>query len=831
MTDATTQQSNEGQNNLDRLKEDATKTHEEQAARDKQKREQTLRENVTAFIGDVGLKIEFDLTNLDDIKLEARCPITWDTLTDDEQATLSEIHNPVRLAAMYNDLDSTARAVVDRIYDLNDVVIDFRQKLLFDIVDEYRELQNVWNEEHKTSFTKSKDRTRLVVSFAALYVTASTESERTHYTYIVNEFLTVSGMNKGEWEKLIKEGYRQQKRERKKEQQSAGPEQNQSRSYSDPEFVHGGQPGNLPIVSIHTPDGLGGVMPKKDNEIADEIVTHLKGDEVRAYRHGRNLMVIQPAGDNHLITELVTEKTMKTVINRSCTVTKLVPAIIDGKEKYKVVTVPSASKDICNDILFAPRKLDVFAELKFVTPSPYVHDGKVHYEAGYNADSKIYTNGLALCDLKRSGSVEEAIAILMHYLGEVPFKTDADVENALSLMLTPIIRPMLPTDMPPLFCVEAASEGSGKTYLAQMLLAPTFGFKAQTTSAPSGETDFKKVLFSLVHSSSLFVIFDNLSGDRILNSPSLAEHITSQRKTDRLLFTQSMGVFDNWGITICTGNNTMFSNELIDRSVSVELISPANKNAMEDFTRDPLKHVITDTAYRSEVLGALVTIVENWIQQGMPENPNARHRHRGWSRTVGGVLMSVGLGDNFLRNDKSVRERKMTDWGAFDSALNEIIMKLGIKKVYSERECFISANDTVFNICSFDPEEDDDDKSMNLLGGIIEERWGKDKPAKQTAKRRVTELLQKASGRTFANGKCLHHKGSHRGKHYFWIENKATPEQWKNLVTWLIQEGYRYDDIPDEDVPDDLKELYNEQKVKNYSETANSTDTADDVLL
>jgi hypothetical protein len=72
-------------------------------------------------------------------------------------------------------------------------------------------------------------------------------------------------------------------------------------------------------------------------------------------------------------------------------------------------------------------------------------------------------------------------------------------------------------------------------------------------------------------------------------------------------------------------------------------------------------------AQRGRLLGALITLVRRWIDDGRPEGPVRLGSFEAWSRVVGGVLAIAGV-PGFLadRQDESeVADPDEAEWSAF----------------------------------------------------------------------------------------------------------------------------------------------------------------------
>ncbi len=117
-------------------------------------------------------------------------------------------------------------------------------------------------------------------------------------------------------------------------------------------------------------------------------------------------------------------------------------------------------------------------------------------------------------------------------LVDFPFVAEVDRTHAVAALVLPFVRPAIdgPT---PLHLVEAPTEGTGKSLLADVLVRVATGRAAQPTTLPRGDDATRKKITALLADAPAAVVLDNLAG--LVDSPSLAAALTATTWADRRL--------------------------------------------------------------------------------------------------------------------------------------------------------------------------------------------------------------------------------------------------------------------------------------------------------
>lgn len=312
--------------------------------------------------------------------------------------------------------------------------------------------------------------------------------------------------------------------------------------------------------------------------------------------------------------------------------------------------------------------------LSGITRAPILHrDGTIGTRSGYDEVSELMycpEPGLDLIPIPEFPSSEEVRAcvdLLLGVLSEFPFADEASRTNAMALLFTLLMRPVI-TGHVPLAVIDAPMQGTGKTLLAKVLSTIAVG-GASSESIPSKNDadEWRKKVTSILLSGSLFVLLDNIPDNTTIDSPVLAALLTSNEWSDRLLGKNSSVRLPANVVWAATGNNLKVGGDMPRRSYSIRLDANAERPwERKGFkVRDLEEHVQSE---RGNLLSAALTIIRAWYTNGCPiaDVPKLGSFDE-WARTVGSVLKFAGI-NGFLENlarTQVVQNEANEEWLAF----------------------------------------------------------------------------------------------------------------------------------------------------------------------
>jgi hypothetical protein len=267
---------------------------------------------------------------------------------------------------------------------------------------------------------------------------------------------------------------------------------------------------------------------------------------------------------------------------------------------------------------------------------------------GYDAGARVYTldHGLRVRD---DMTPEECRAVFADLLVDYPFKTNADMQNAVSMIVTLFARPAL--DLAPMFYVGAGDAGTGKSKLLRDTLAVAVtGTEAKGTQPKNSEEEMRKWLDSIVRSGTPVAFVDNLPAGSLLESGSLAATVTFPILNMRILGETREVTARNVLTMAVTGNNVRLSQELMRRTVPVILYWPEGKPERRTDFQHPYAKSYAQSK-RPEVISACMSAFKRWQEAGghEPVGIPAMGSFEQWHTVVGGMMQAMGY-DEFLGN-------------------------------------------------------------------------------------------------------------------------------------------------------------------------------------
>lgn len=295
-------------------------------------------------------------------------------------------------------------------------------------------------------------------------------------------------------------------------------------------------------------------------------------------------------------------------------------------------------------------------------------DGTLLQRAGYDGRTGLYLAPKVTMEPvpERPGpdDVDRARQFLLHdLLGNFPWVDRASRANYIALLVSQILRPYLRC-LTPLGLISATTQGSGKTLLTD-IVGYLFGFKGQTWT--KNEAELRKAITSLLTGPHAVLVFDNLKEGTAIDSPVLADLLTSDSWSDRVLGTNTTFEAPNDRLWLANGNNIRIGGDVATRTVLVGLRPMmARPELRTDFEIPDLNEWIKDPDNRAVLLRHLLILVMDWIQCGALRAVIAMRNYSTWARAAGGFCTHHGI-DGFLENVQDVRELDDEDaqWTAF----------------------------------------------------------------------------------------------------------------------------------------------------------------------
>lgn len=404
------------------------------------------------------------------------------------------------------------------------------------------------------------------------------------------------------------------------------------------------------------------------DELSAEVVGHLQRANdppmlfVRAGRPTR----VRADEQGRPIIEVVDPEHLKVTAAETCRFGRTM------KEGGFVPTPPPI--DLMRSILAA--RSWPFPALTGITEAPILRpDGLFHTNPGYEAQTKLYHWTTVTYEPVPAAPTGEEVAaarqVIDDLLADFPFDTVADRGNAWGLLITPLVRSIIEGQVP-MALLDAPEPGTGKGLLAQVFTTIATGRPAAMQPLPANGEELEKRITALLMCGAGFIVFDNVDGT--ISSHVLAAALTADTWQGRILGQSTTIDVPNRATWLATGNNIDVGGDLARRCYRIRLDArQARPWAREGFRHPDLLGYVK--RHRTEILGALCTIIRSWWVAGRPmaNSVSAMGTYTPWVRTVGGILEHAGV-DGFLANLHEFHasaDHEASAWCAFLTAWRE----------------------------------------------------------------------------------------------------------------------------------------------------------------
>lgn len=234
---------------------------------------------------------------------------------------------------------------------------------------------------------------------------------------------------------------------------------------------------------------------------------------------------------------------------------------------------------------------------------------------------------------------ERAGEILSESVSTFPFVTPGDLSACLALIMTALLRRVLPAA--PLGAVTASTPATGKSKLVDVVAAIATGRHCPVTGLGSTAEELEKRIDSLLLKGDLLASFDNV--DRPVKSDVLCQVTTQAEKSIRVMGLSKIVDAPTNVFLLMTGNNLTLVGDLVRRCLVVHLDAGCERPELRKFDRDAVAYVLTR---RREFIRAALLISKAYLDAGCPEvDALPFGSFEVWDRMVRRPLMWAGLAD------------------------------------------------------------------------------------------------------------------------------------------------------------------------------------------
>jgi len=257
----------------------------------------------------------------------------------------------------------------------------------------------------------------------------------------------------------------------------------------------------------------------------------------------------------------------------------------------------------------------------------------------------------------------EAMDVLNGLLAEFEFVGEESRSVALSMLLTPVCRGIIP--MAPMHAVTAPTPGSGKSYLSRLASLIATGAPCPVIPPARDEDELEKRLTAAMLAGTSIISLDNVTGR--LGSSLLCQALTEPVIDVRPLGTSSLSTIEQRVTWFANGNNLAIIDDLTRRTLLAKVDRNEENPEEHDYRQRPDKAVLAD---RGRYVHAALSVVGNYLKSKgkvrLP--PLVSYEH--WSKSVREALVWLGYEDpvlsmrNVKENDpeRNKREAVFANW-------------------------------------------------------------------------------------------------------------------------------------------------------------------------
>jgi putative DNA primase/helicase len=255
-------------------------------------------------------------------------------------------------------------------------------------------------------------------------------------------------------------------------------------------------------------------------------------------------------------------------------------------------------------------------------------------------------------------------------VAEFPFVDDASKSVALSMLITPVVRPAV-GPVVPAHAFSTPAPGTGKSLLANLVGYIATGHPCAVIAADRKPEETDKRLTGALLSGRTLISLDNIRG--AVASALLCQAIEQPMLDLRPLSTSAMVQIANTASVLMNGNNLTIAEDLVRRVIVGRI--DANSEAPEEriFKSDPIDCV---TRNRADYIAAALIIVRAYIVADMPDVLAPLPSFANWSNKLRSALVWLGRTDPaetmaVARLDDPVRQERAEIFQALVDAMGE----------------------------------------------------------------------------------------------------------------------------------------------------------------
>jgi hypothetical protein len=319
-----------------------------------------------------------------------------------------------------------------------------------------------------------------------------------------------------------------------------------------------------------------------------------------------------------------------------------------GDAEARKCTCPETT---AKHILAASHFTDHMPQITLLSGCPVLverEDGRLDTVVGYDKQTGIFASGLV-----EEVPFPEAVSMLQDVICDFDFPEGGDQSRALASMITPclVMGGLINRARAPMDGTEADASQGGKGY-RNKITAAIYACTPKTVTNQKGLGSIEEGFNTALIRGAPFISLDNVRGK--IQSEALESFLTEDLYEARAL-RQSVEI-DPTRITVMFTSNAAEANEDIKNRTSLVCIKKRPEGyPFKQFPEGAiLDHV---RANQPRFLGAVFSVVREWVRQGKQRTQESRHAFRGWAQALDWIVQNLLDSDPLLAGHQEAQQR------------------------------------------------------------------------------------------------------------------------------------------------------------------------------
>lgn len=474
--------------------------------------------------------------------------------------------------------------------------------------------------------------------------------------------------------------------------------------------------------------------------LANDPAVFTMGEHIAMVGRTRPSRGVQENPEGHLKIRIMEPAALQEALSRNAMWWK--PRKLRNGDEVMIAVVPP--RGVVDQIL-ARKYWPGLRPVEGLSEIPIIRDdGSICETPGYDEATWTYyapnARYLPVPDAPTLDDARAALTVVLGLVEDFPFVSDVDRAVWLAALFTVFLRPAIQEPVPG-FGTDAAVIGSGKTKLLDVIAISATAAACPRSTYPSGlnvDAEMAKRLTGIAMAGYRFVLFDNVGDGTTFGCPSLANFMTAQTWSERVLGTnEHTAALPVRAIVFASGNN-MRTTEEMGRRLLVSRLEP---NVEKPHLRSDFKIKGDLEAYvrehRPEIVRAVLTILKAHALAGRPGDARNLGSYSAWSRLVANAVQWVYGVD-------PVESVVKADAGASEESAARSMLVSGLLEINAD-VIEHHAGEIIRKSQELDPEAVEPTPLHPILAEVVAEILAK--PTKQTPEAKIGSRLGELRGR------------------------------------------------------------------------------------